>query len=338
MKIFYLSYDIERDLVEFFFVPDQGEKPQLKEVIVYDSSLSTEDKLYSKLLDCIDTKSIINFYQQYGPLNNPYHYVSSDSHRNFPGLCCLIEDASKAMYGKKWDSEMKNGIIPYSYFGIYYSEMKMLDYINHFLKTSKKHMSEFIRCCRNFLYDDRFYDLLCLEYNNVLDDIAETLKATPIYYLRYLLAISDLDNISSSDLKEKLTNINLDKRIIDGLFKIKEYSEFSDCDFDEKTITQIAKQISTDMIKFHLHDIDYISLISVCHNDSTEYQYNFSSLASAIFFHYYVDSMGGIEFRKCANPSCEKMFCCQKRSTQKYCDENCAHRARQNRFRKRHQH
>ncbi len=318
---------------EFFLAPESMETSNLRELTIYDSSLSTETQIHFELAKCTDYQQIVAFSEKYGTLVNPFNFASNDPHRNFPGLKDIIENATDAIYGERKDPEIKHSILSLSHFSIYQNDMAMLIFITRYLKDVKKYKLEFIYRCQIFFLQNSFFDLLCLEYDNVFDNIDKTLKSTPICYLRYLIASSDSEETLNDILNKSLVDVGLDKSIINCLFKIIKYDDFANPDsVREKELTQIAKLISTDLLKFHLHDTNFFPICDKQQFEQPDCQFCFPCLASAIFFYYYIDG-NSIDFRICANPRCNKVFCCKKNSTQKYCDSRCSGSNRQSRYR-----
>lgn len=212
----------------------------------------------------------------------------------------------------------------------------MLVSIHFFLSSEITGISfrNFICECQEFLRDDSFYDLICMEYSNVMDnDIEKMFSRTPICHLRYLVGKSEI--LEKDALKKFLHDTELRDSTIDCLFKMITSDGSSDFNLLEKEIIKTtAKQISTDLINFHLHDID--SRPTIAENNSSDCFFTFPSLISMIFYHFHVDVIiGGVELRKCANPTCGRIFACKKNSRQKNCSDRCARNAAQKRYKER---
>lgn len=77
----------------------------------------------------------------------------------------------------------------------------------------------FICECQEFLRADSFYDLICIEYSNVMDnDIEKMFRRTPICHLRYLVGKNEI--LEKDALIKFLHNTELKDSTIDCLFKM----------------------------------------------------------------------------------------------------------------------
>lgn len=64
--------------------------------------------------------------------------------------------------------------------------------------------------------------------------------------------------------------------------------------------------------------------------------WKFDSLATAIFFHYYIEHSETSYYKRCANEKCQQLFLCSTKYPRTiYCSRNCGHRVANRNYKKR---
>lgn len=102
----------------------------------------------------------------------------------------------------------------------------------------------------------------------------------------------------------------------------------------KKDIINLANYVYEQILSFEFMSLHLVKNLESYDNASC---WKFTSLATAIFFYFYVDSSSGTVLKKCANEYCGKLFACSLSMINKknYCCEKCSHSTRNRKYKNR---